>query len=61
MMEAWNWLERQGLLIHNDQQVADWFTISSDGEKYLNQHEAPNPLVQPVFYLVSPRWQWERI
>jgi hypothetical protein len=29
MMEAWNWLERQGLLIHNDQQVADWFTISS--------------------------------
>ena len=33
MMEAWNWLERQGLLIHNDQQVADWFTISSDGEE----------------------------
>src|SRR5271157_1225247 len=47
MMEAWNWLERQGLLIHNDEQVADWFTISNDGEKYLNQHEAPNPLVQP--------------
>ena len=35
MMEAWNWLERQGLLIHNDQQPADWFTISSDGEKLL--------------------------
>src|SRR5258706_12737265 len=32
MMEAWNWLERQGLLIRNDQQTADWFTISSDGE-----------------------------
>ena len=47
MMEAWNWLERQGLLIHNDEQVADWFTISNDGEEYLNQHEAPNPLVQP--------------
>lgn|SRR5438552_1427178 len=35
MMEAWNWLERQGLLIHNDQQPADWFTISSSGEELL--------------------------
>jgi hypothetical protein len=35
MMEAWNWLEREGLLIHNDQQPADWFTISTDGEKLL--------------------------
>lgn len=48
MMEAWNWLERQGLLIHNDQQVADWFSISSDGEKYLDQDKlsappSPNP------------------
>ena len=38
MMEAWNWLERQGLLIHNDQQVADWFIISSDGEKLLTRN-----------------------
>lgn len=37
MMEAWNWLERQGLLIHNDQQPADWFTISSDGEELLKR------------------------
>jgi TIR domain len=43
MMEAWNWLERQGLLIHNDQQVADWFTISSDGEKSLDQENLPAP------------------
>ena len=48
MMEAWNWLERQGLLIHNDQQVADWFTISSDGEELLDQEKllappSPNP------------------
>ena len=46
MMEAWNWLERQGLLIHNDQQVADWFYISSDGEKFLDQEKlsaAPSP------------------
>lgn len=41
MMEAWNWLERQGLLIHNDQQVADWFIISSEGEEYLAQKELP--------------------
>lgn len=39
MMEAWNWLERQGLLIHNDEQVAEWFNISSDGEDYLAQEE----------------------
>ena len=37
MMEAWNWLERQGLLIHNDEQPADWFIISSDGEALLRQ------------------------
>jgi TIR domain len=41
MMEAWSWLERQGLLIHNDEQVADWFIISSDGEKYLDQDKLP--------------------
>jgi hypothetical protein len=40
MMEAWNWLERQGLLIHNDQQPADWFIISSDGEELLKQNAA---------------------
>lgn len=38
MMEAWNWLERQGLLIRNDQQPLDWFTISSDGEALLKQN-----------------------
>lgn len=38
MMEAWNWLERQGLLMHNDQQAADWFVISSDGEKLLGRN-----------------------
>jgi hypothetical protein len=30
MMEAWYWLERQGLLIHNDQQVGDWFPIEKN-------------------------------
>ena len=39
IMEAWNWLERQGLLIHNDQQVADWFIISSEGEKLFKSGE----------------------
>lgn len=37
MMEAWNWLERQGLLIRNDQQPADWFTISSEGRTLLQR------------------------
>jgi hypothetical protein len=37
MMEAWNWLDKQGLLIHNDQQAADWFNISSDGQKLLTR------------------------
>jgi hypothetical protein len=41
MMEAWNWLEKQGLLIHNDQQVGDWFVISSEGEKRLNLEKSP--------------------
>jgi len=41
MMEAWNWLERQGLLIHNDQQASDWFTISSEGEKHFDLEKLP--------------------
>jgi hypothetical protein len=43
MMEAWNWLERQGLLIHNDEQVGDWFTISGAGDEYLAQEEVTAP------------------
>lgn len=35
MMEAWNWLERQGLLIHKDERSSDWFTISTEGETLL--------------------------
>jgi hypothetical protein len=38
MMEAWNWLERHGLLIHNHQQSADWFMISTDGQEFLKQN-----------------------
>jgi hypothetical protein len=37
MMEAWNWLEREGMLIHNPQQPADWFTISRRGEELIKQ------------------------
>jgi pyrimidine deaminase RibD-like protein len=40
MMEAWNWLERQGVLIHNDEQVGHWFIISSDAEKLVKHLEA---------------------
>jgi len=37
MMEAWNWLCNQGLLIPNDQLDGDWFTISSEGQKLLQK------------------------
>ena len=43
MMEAWNWLERQGFLIRNDEQVAEWFIISSDTEKLLKSRELAGP------------------
>jgi hypothetical protein len=39
MMEAWNWLEREGMLIRNPQQpTGEWFTISRSGEKLLQQY-----------------------
>lgn len=39
MMEAFNWLEREGHLIRNpDQPTGDWFTISRSGEKLRQQH-----------------------
>ena len=56
MMEAWNWLERQGLLIHNDQQVGDWFTVSSDGEEYSDQAQrAPNLVKMSKSVIGAPR------
>jgi len=39
VMEAWNWLEREGLLIRDPQQPADWFTISRRGEELLKRYE----------------------
>jgi hypothetical protein len=33
LVEAWNWLEREGLLIRDSQQPADWFVISRRGEE----------------------------
>jgi hypothetical protein len=39
MMEAWNWLEREGMLIRNPEQPSgEWFTISRSGDKLLQQH-----------------------
>jgi hypothetical protein len=37
MMEAWNWLEREGMLIHDPQQPAPWFVISRRGEELIKQ------------------------
>lgn len=37
MLEAWNWLEREGLLIRDSQQPADWFTITRRGEELIKK------------------------
>jgi hypothetical protein len=34
-VEAWDWLVRDGLLIRNHQQLAEWYLISRKGEKFL--------------------------
>lgn len=39
MMEAFNWLEREGHLIRNPEQpTGDWFTISRSGQKLQQQY-----------------------
>jgi len=39
MMEAWNWLEREGMMIPNPQRSGgDWFLISRRGEELLKQY-----------------------
>jgi hypothetical protein len=38
LMEAWNWLEREGLLIRDPRQPAPWFSISRRGEELLKQN-----------------------
>lgn len=63
MMEAWNWLERQGVLIRNDEQAADWFIISTDGERLLkscNVAVQHNPGVDHSRYKPDSRpFRWE--
>ncbi len=40
MLEAWNWLERQGFLMHNpDQPMGDWFLITTEGERWFSKPE----------------------
>ncbi len=40
MMEAWNWLEREGVLMHNPNQPhPDWFLMTSAGEDLLKRFE----------------------
>src|SRR5216684_6578052 len=41
LMEAWNWLEREGMLIRDPAQPAPWFTISRRGEELLKQSGGP--------------------
>lgn len=37
LLEAWNWLEREGLLIRDSQQPGDWLVISRSGEELLKK------------------------
>ena len=37
LSEAWNWLQREGLVIREEGQPAPWFRISREGEEFLNQ------------------------
>lgn len=37
ILEAWNWVEREGMLIHDPQQPAPWFVISRGGEELIKQ------------------------
>jgi predicted nucleotide-binding protein len=40
MMEAWNWLEREGVLMHNPEQPhPDWFLMTRAGEDLLKRFE----------------------
>jgi len=60
MMEAWNWLERQGLLIRNDEQVGEWFVISTEGEEHVNhgkvrQRPSANPAIVAKAATDAPR------
>jgi hypothetical protein len=38
LMEAWNWLEREGILIRDPKQSAPWFSISRRGEELIKQN-----------------------
>ena len=38
VMEAWNWLEKEGILIRDPQQSAEWYSISRKGEELIARH-----------------------
>jgi hypothetical protein len=38
LMEAWAWLEREGILIRDPRQLAPWFSISRRGEELLRRY-----------------------
>ena len=41
-VEAWDWLVREGLLIRNHQQPAEWYLISRKGKKHLQDADRPD-------------------
>jgi hypothetical protein len=38
LMEAWSWLEREGILIRDARQPSPWFSISRHGEELISRH-----------------------
>lgn len=45
-LEAWNWLEREGILIRDPDQPAPWFRISRRGEDLLKEDDTSGPFMR---------------
>jgi TIR domain len=59
VLEAWNWLEREGLIIREPQQPANWFTISRRGEELLRQAATFEPQNKVAVTGTPARQKWD--
>ncbi len=41
MQESWNWAVTKGYLMQNPDQYGDWFVLTTEGEKHLEQPNSP--------------------
>jgi hypothetical protein len=56
-LEAWNWLERDGILIRDRNQPAPWFRISRRGEDLLSEGDPSGAVIRDGKGLAdSGRW-----